>query len=157
VTASIEIRKTKKEDIPALVDITVRSIKEICAKDYPGVDLSFWLENKTPEAFTGMLSSKEHTMFTGHVNQKIMGIGLVGHDGWIRLCYLVPEALGLGLGRALMMTMLEVLQRLGVIRAQLESTRTALEFYKQLGFKAEKKVICQDTCHVEAIYMTKEL
>lgn len=100
--SKIEVRPSRTVDADALARVVVRSIQEICAKDYSDRDLSFWLSNKTPENLANWIQAADRTMVTGLLNGNVAGVGMLMHDGWIRLLYVAPEALHLGLGKAML-------------------------------------------------------
>jgi GNAT superfamily N-acetyltransferase len=151
------VRRASSKDSADLARLTIRSIREICAKDYADADLSSWLENKTPANFSAWAKSKDHSLYVAECQGIPSGVGLFSHDGWIRLCYVLPEALKKGAGRALMAAMEAEACKRGLKRLELESTRTALKFYLRLGYVAGKRGKCSSCPTVEATYMTKDL
>ena len=58
-----------------------------------------------------------------------------GKSSHVQSLYLTPDAVGLGLGRRLMTIMLDEAKGRRVSSVSLDSTITAHEFYKKLGFR----------------------
>ena len=53
----------------------------------------------------------------------------------LALCYVVPQALHQGAGRALLLAAQDAARQAGVAAAELESTRTAEPFYLRQGYE----------------------
>lgn len=125
------------DDAEAAVDVLRRAICELCTADH-GDDpsaLEPWLANKTPEHFKGWLAQKNRlTIVAEHVGQ-LCGVGMLGTDGVIDLCYVHPEHVRRGVGRALMEAMEARARQWGLERLKLESTITAKRFYEAMGFR----------------------
>ena len=71
--------------------------------------------------------------------EKIVGTGLLQSPGKIKLCYVLPEALGTGVGKLLMSEMEKQAVFLGSKECVLSSTITAEKFYKKQGYVSEGK------------------
>ncbi|MBI2069005.1 MAG: GNAT family N-acetyltransferase [Elusimicrobia bacterium] len=154
---AVEVRVASPKDAADLARVNRRSILEICAKDYPGVDLSAWVENKTPENFRKWEGDSDKTVVTGLLDGKIHGVGLLKHDGWIKLCYVSPEALGKGLGKAILQFMETEAKTKGIKTIKLESTITAKDFYLRNGYKQGPKESCSACPGIKAFPMEKTL
>jgi N-acetylglutamate synthase-like GNAT family acetyltransferase len=64
----------------------------------------------------------------------ITGTALMTLQGEIHLCYLLPEFLHRGIGKAMLDDMIGFARESGLQKVTLGSTRTAREFYKRNGF-----------------------
>ncbi len=130
------IREAKITDAQQICDVLRRSIVELCALDHRGdqKELDEWLENKTVQNCETWLKSERTNFFVAEKNGKIVGVSSINHDGYIGLCYVLPEVKGHGLGAKLLMAAETSVLSLGVQSFNLESTITAKGFYEHLGY-----------------------
>lgn len=133
---SITVRRAVPQDAEAACDVLRRSIQELCVADHQndGKALGAWLENKTADNVRAWIASSRNYAVVALCNAKICGFALLGQDGTIRLCYLVPEVQHLGAGRAMLAALESEASRWGLKSLRLESTLTALPFYKRNGY-----------------------
>ncbi len=131
----IEIRTAAISDAVAICDVVRRSISECCVADHQNdhVALSAWLYNKTPENASTWVQSADAIAVVAVRNNSIFGFALSSGDE-LALCYVAPEALYQGVGKALLHTIETHSLSQGVRVLRLESTRTAQEFYARNGF-----------------------
>ena len=135
------IRRAKPGDARSLHEAHMRSIKELCRGDYTAAQIEAWGGRKFDEAERlrtfasdyvwviddgGAVSGFGHFFPTEREGDKF---------GWIVALYLTPEVVGLGMGKRMLALIEAEARRLGLKRIELESTRTALGFYKLMGFK----------------------
>lgn len=113
-----------------------RSITECCLADHQGnaSTINSWLANKTPENFEAWLSAPKSIAFGAYLDQTLVGIVLVS-GSTVALCYVIPEVLHKGVGRALLAQAQSCAVSVGVEYLELESTRTAEAFYARNGFE----------------------
>ena len=140
----IKIRKALPGEEKEIHEAHMRSIREVCVKDHGTEEIKGWgnrpLENRWVDAI------KTELVWVIEFNKTIQGLGylrVLGKDeekfGYLHALYLTPEVLGKGLGVKLAKILITEAkeQKLGVVK--LDSTITAYEFYKRLGFKDEDK------------------
>ena len=84
-----------------------RSIAESCIEDHhrDPIVLAAWLANKTPDGVQGWIASPDAFCVVAESDGAIVGFAMLTMPGEISLCYLVPEAQGLGIGRAMLTTL----------------------------------------------------
>jgi GNAT superfamily N-acetyltransferase len=70
----------------------------------------------------------------------MVGAALLGADGKIALCYLVPEARFLGLGKSMLGALEHEARKRGQTNIELSSTKTGHEFYRRNGYVDTGKV-----------------
>jgi GNAT superfamily N-acetyltransferase len=130
------VRTAKPADAPAVCEVIRRSIVESCVKDHhrDPVVLARWLANKTPETVGSWIASPDAFGVVAECDGAGVGFALLTMPGEITLCYLVPEAQGFGIGRAMLMTLESEAARRTVAELTLRSTETAHGFYLRLGF-----------------------
>ncbi len=132
------IRRATREDASQASNVLIRSIREICAKDY-GHDqaiLARWCANKTVENVTEWMLHPAHYFLVAEApSLGIVGVGLLYMPtGEIALCYIVPEVLHQGVGKRLLTAMEQQASTLGHAHVCLESSVTARDFYLRNGY-----------------------
>ncbi len=129
------IRKARPEDAEQIAQVLVRSIREACILDHNNDEaiLADWCANKTPEHMRQGIAHPGHWI-VAEENGAIVGTALISLEGNIMLCYLLPEHIGRGLGKAMLIELLRFAKEKGLAKVTLESTATARSFYKHNGF-----------------------
>lgn len=140
-----ELRTAVPDDALAACDVLRRSILECCVQDHqhqPDV-LHAWLGNKTPQTVAGWFASPTNYTLVAERDGQMVGVALLTQAGKLALCYVLPEALHAGVGKALLAGV-EAQARswdIGVLR--LHSTVTASGFYARNGYvNAGKEKSC---------------
>ena len=133
----IEVRHAIPDDAEALTEVNIRSIREICGAtgDYTPEQLAFWVSNKTPTQFLKWMANEDMRLYTGLIDDVVSGVGLLDLSGQILLLYLVPEAQGKGLGKALLQEMENEARYWDLSKLALESTTVARAFYESQGYR----------------------
>jgi GNAT superfamily N-acetyltransferase len=96
--------------------------------------LASWLANKTTEEAQRWIASPDTFGIVAESDDVIVGFAMLTMSGEISLCYLVPEAQGLGIGRAMLTALETEAARRSLTELTLRSTRSAHSFYLRLGF-----------------------
>lgn len=131
----IEIRTATASDATAICEVVRRSISECCVADHKNdpVALSAWLENKTPENASAWVQSANAIAVVAAHSNCLVGLALsIGDE--LSLCYVVPEVLHQGVGKALLRAVEAHTLSQGIRSLRLQSTRTAQGFYARNGF-----------------------
>ena len=130
------IREAKITDAQQICNVLRRSITELCELDHRGgkKELDEWLENKTVQNCESWLKNERTNFFIAESNGRIVGVSSINHDGYIGLCYVLPEVKGHGLGAKLLNAAEASVSNLDVQSFKLESTITAKGFYEHLGY-----------------------
>ena len=121
-----------------------RSVREICAPDYKNDQklLDSWCSNKTPENLRKWISDEKNYFIVGvdDGSSEVVGAGMIGvKESWLYMCYIVPEALGKGVGKLILDDLLSTAKANGSTKMGLESTLTAKNFYLRNGFEVVKE------------------
>ena len=130
------VRTATSADAEAACAVIRRSIAESCIEDHhrdPTV-LATWLANKTPESVRSWIASPDAFGVVAESDGAIVGFAMLTMPGEIILCYLVPEAQGLGIGRAMLTALENEAARRNLAELTLRSTESAHRFYLRLGF-----------------------
>ena len=132
----VSIRRAIPEDAEAVAALLIRSIREICGPDYDNDErmLASWCASKTPENMRGGIENPDNYWTVAIEDGTIAGTALMTIQGNIHLCYLLPEFLHRGIGRAMLNDLIEKARMLGLNKVTLESTLTARDFYKRNAF-----------------------
>ncbi len=132
----VTIRRAEPEDAEAVATLLVRSIREVCGPDYDNDEaiLAPWCANKTPENMRRGIQNPNNYWIVAVEGETVAGTALMTLQGEIHLCYVLPEYLHRGIGKAMLEDLLRNARLLGLGKVMLESTRTAREFYLRNGF-----------------------
>jgi GNAT superfamily N-acetyltransferase len=130
------IRKAMSDDAPAACVAVRRSIEECCLEDhqYDAGILTAWLQNKTPENFRSWFESPRGYAVVAEMDGQIAGTAMLGGNGTVALCYLVPEARFIGIGKAMLFALEDEGRKRGLVAVELGSTKTAGAFYQRNGY-----------------------
>ena len=117
------------------------SITHCCAADH-GHDVAVlraWLANKTPDNLAAWMSAPGAMAWGVYREEgatvQMVGFALVSRPATLALCYLLPEALHQGIGRELLHAAEAGARQAGAHALVLDSTRTALPFYRRNGYE----------------------
>lgn len=133
---SIHIRIAAQDDAAAVCTVLRRSIAECCVQDHqhrPEI-LAAWLGNKTPDNVARWFASPCNFALVAERAGALVGVALLTQAGKLALCYVLPEALHTGAGKALLAGIEAQARNWNIGVLQLHSTATARAFYERHGF-----------------------
>lgn len=135
---TIHVRPAKPEDAAAACRVVRDSIEQCCAEDHEGIStrLDAWLKNKTPDNFMAWIERDDLYCVVAESEAGAVGFGMASAAGTLLLCYVVPSVLYQGVGKAVLQAIKRWASGSGLTELQLESTKTALPFYRRNGFVA---------------------
>lgn len=133
---STRLRKAVPGEEAALHETHMRSIREVCVKDHGEEEVKGWgnrpLGNRWIEAI------QKDIVWVIEDDGKIVGVSFLKvaaeETAFLHALYLTPEIIGQGWGKRLMEKLIQEAKEKGARKIKLESTITALEFYKSFGF-----------------------
>jgi HAD superfamily hydrolase (TIGR01509 family) len=135
------IRRARPDDACGIHMAHMRSILETCAKDYSEEQISAWGRRRY-NAEERLRTIQEDLIWVVEFKNVIHGYGHVavskgtgGRCVDIDALYLTPDVAGRGIGRTLMTAMEAAARNLGSCEIELLSTRSALSFYKRIGYE----------------------
>ena len=153
----ITIRPAAPEDAFAACEVLRRSITECCVQDHrndPAL-LAQWLGNKTPQNVASWFAVPSNYTIVAEQAGKVVGVALLTQAGKLSLCYVVPEAHGSGVGKAMLAAVEAQARSWGVAVLKMNSTTTAREFYARHGYVCAGK---EKSCYgLECDFMWKKL
>lgn len=153
----IEIRPAVTADAVSACGVLRRSITECCVADHHQQDtvLQAWLGNKTPENVANWIASPSNFTLVALKDGKLVGVALLTQAGKLSLCYLLPEAQYVGIGKALLQGMETQARAWGISVLRLHSTASARDFYARNGYVHAGK---EKSCYgVECDFFWKKL
>lgn len=130
------VRVARPEDAEAAATVLRRSIIELCQADH-GDDpatLERWLANKTPENVRTWIANPDNRFLVAEETGRILGAAAIQSSGRISLNYVSPDARRRGVSKALVAGLEAYARALGHDACVLESTRTAIPFYRAMGY-----------------------
>jgi GNAT superfamily N-acetyltransferase len=130
----ISVRAATPDDADAMSAVLIASITELCVADHGGRPeaLSRWLANKTPADVRAMLGDPARQTFVAERAGAVAAVGAIDRDDRVvSLNYVSPRHRFKGVSSALLAA-LET--SLGPGEASLDSTATALQFYRDRGW-----------------------
>jgi GNAT superfamily N-acetyltransferase len=145
MSTRIDIRKAVPGDALAACALLRRSIEEGCRDDHGGQPavLDSWLGNKTPANVGAWFSSPSNFAIVAQSEGELVGLCLLTQAGKVALCYVLPEALRCGVGRALLAAMEEQARAWSISKLHLHSPAGASAFFERHGYlNAGKEKAC---------------
>jgi len=132
------------EDKLAVKEAHIRSIREVCSKNYSSRQIEAWAQPPySDEMWERALKTQYHQLV--EVDGKIEGFchATVHEDGTGEILglYLTSKATGLGVGKEIALQALEYIRSHQPKKIIVESTLTAKGFYEKLGFKLDYEIL----------------
>jgi GNAT superfamily N-acetyltransferase len=141
----IDIRQAMPTDAGAACELLRRSIAEGCAADHCGRSdiLDAWLGNKTPQTVATWFSTPSNYALVAERDGELLGLTLLTQAGKLALCYVLPEALRIGVGRALLAAVEEQARAWNISKLHLQSPASSSAFFERHGYaNAGKEKAC---------------
>jgi GNAT superfamily N-acetyltransferase len=138
----INIRKAVPDDAPAACSLLRRSIEQGCEADHEGRPdiLASWLGNKTPGNVAAWFVTPTNHALVAERDGEIAGLALLTQAGKVALCYVLPDALRAGVGRALLAALEEQARAWNIRKLSLHSPASASAFFERHGYANAGKV-----------------
>ncbi len=130
------VRKAIEGDEEGIHIAHMKSIKEVCSKDYTEEQINAWGGREFNFEAKNSLIKNQH-VWVVELLGAVEGYGLLfinKDQAEIGALYFTPTVLGQGLGRIMVQEMKEVALSLGFKEIFLSSTKTSKKFYEKLGF-----------------------
>ena len=144
------IRIALPDDALAIHNLHTRSVRGLCARDYPQEVIEGWLLGRSPEGYKG-IAKKE--MYVFEENGAILGFSHVVPI-YIVALFVDPDHAGKGIGRALFEHALALIRAGGAVPMPFEATLTALPFYLKMGCtEVRRSFVHQNHVKVETVLM----
>ena len=154
------IRRTKFEDMTAIMDAHRRSIIELCSKDYNQEQINCWSSvNYNGKLWSQAITHDYHISIEKH--GKIEGFchACIKDEtvGEIRALFFTKEIVGQGYGRKAIGKALNYLRTKECSKVNVTGTITAKPFYEKMGFTCMQKISAETRgTNLICYNMTKE-
>jgi GNAT superfamily N-acetyltransferase len=132
----VSTRLATQADADEAVAVVRMSITQLCEADHQGdaPTLERWLRNKTPEHFRSWCADPDTRLVVSELAAAIAGVGALHRSGEIRLCYVRPEVVRSGVGRALLGALEAHARQWNITHLTLNSSLAARSFYERCGY-----------------------
>jgi N-acetylglutamate synthase-like GNAT family acetyltransferase len=150
-------RRARIDDAAEACLIIRKSISELCSSDHGGDEklLAKWLSNKTVDNVRKWIL-RWHFFVVEEVGT-MLGVGAIDASGKITLNCVSPDARFRGVSKALVLCMEGQARALGIEECSLETTQTALRFYRGLGYALSERTYTLPLTGTPAVILTKRL
>lgn len=159
-----KVRRARPEDARGIINAHLRSIREVCNADYTPEQIDAWSGRDLQESRRRDSIENSHVDVVEGEDDEIYGFchheALSDQSGRyvIKGLFLCPEALGKGLGRAMMERAEVAAKRADSLQMVVISTLTARAFYQRQGFHAlEEKNMPMQHLELRCVKMAKDL
>ena len=137
----ITIRKATNDDAQACWDIRNAAINKGCRGFYDADDLLIWTEGELTEQFSRIVAAHFYVAEQFSVNTQLKTVvGSIMLDepyAQLEALFVAPDAMGIGVGKALLQFIETLAFNQGIAQLRLESTLNAVDFYRHSGFGGE--------------------
>jgi GNAT superfamily N-acetyltransferase len=131
---AVRVRPALAEDVPGIWRVHNDSIRELCGERYGPEEIAAWIAFRSPDAYLQALASR--ALFVAEWQGAIVGFGqLDPARAEIEACYVAPEAVGSGIGSALLARMEDEARDRGHRIVRLNATLNAEKFYARKGYR----------------------
>lgn len=114
----------------------IASITELCAADHRNdrAVIDRWVSNKSPDHVRAWIESGTQIL-VAETGSRPAGVSAATPEGEVLLLFIAPEAAGRGIGKTLLCHLETWLADRGMAEAYLESSLTAVAFYRRAGWR----------------------
>jgi GNAT superfamily N-acetyltransferase len=134
----IHVRQARPADAEVTCLVVRESIQQCCVEDHENdpARVSAWLRNKTPQNFVAWTERDDLYCVVAESEAGVVGFSMASIQGELLLCYVAPAALYQRVGKAVLQEIERWAGAARLTELRLESTKTALPFYKRNGYVA---------------------
>ena len=154
------VRKARLKDAPIISKVMRDTIKIVNSKDYSADKLNIWLNTNRITKIKERTKDTNKINFVAVIHNKVVGVAsLYFKEKELGSLYVKHDTHEKGIGTKLLQYVEEYAKKKGLKELKLGSTITALDFYKNRGYKTTKKkhnVILQGV-RIPCILMSKRL
>mgnify|MGYP005859316533 CR=1 FL=1 len=137
---NVTIRTATPNDCAGILACHVAAIRELCAQDYSGTQLSSWSSRLTPEGYLPAIASS--TFLVAERAAEVVGFAeFAPSSGEVVAVYVHPKHARQGVGTLLFRAIERAADESGIRELSLRSSLTAVSFYQRFDFVAEPLTI----------------
>lgn len=140
--STYQIRRAKHGDEQAIHEVHMYSIMNVCIKEHGKEEVTGWGQRPFDEKKWSNAIDKHCVWVVEETNTTaIKGMACLIIKNEEKRCaelaalYFHPEIMGMGLGRKIMGIMTKICKENAINTIKMDSSLTALGFYKKMGFK----------------------
>ncbi|WP_027339472.1 GNAT family N-acetyltransferase [Halonatronum saccharophilum] len=155
----MKIRRAEEKDINSIWQLIKSNFDEVMINDHSKEICEKFKNHNKPEKLREQMRWKE--VYVVENDGEVVGTGAIANFGdgdspkySISNFFIKPELHRMGIGRFIFNKLLESVKKKGVERFYVPSSRTGLDFYKNVGFIEDK---IQPDIKDEIIWMTMTL
>jgi putative acetyltransferase len=135
---TLVIREMRDNDARAFLEVHHAAVRRLAARDYPAEIIEAWaplpITSAAVEAVTA--NPENEIRFVADSDGRLIGLTcLVIAKNELRACYVAPDVVRTGVGRALLMKIEETARNAGVKCLHTVSSVTAEPFYRSQGYR----------------------
>ena len=127
-----KIRLGVLNDIYKIQEVFSDSVRELCKNDYQADTINRWVASKSPESRIDHINNQ--ALWVAEIDDELAGY-LITIPSEVIALFVGSSYSRLGIGSALVKLGIELACIEGISDIKLESTITAVPFYRKLGFK----------------------
>ena len=128
------VRPARESDVDQIYRVHRDSIRTLCREKYGEREIAAWIAFRPQDSYRTAFASRE--LFVAEWHGRVVGFGqLDPRRGEIEACYVAPEAVGSGIGAALLVRMEDEARRRGHVFVHLNATLNAETFYSRMGYR----------------------
>lgn len=135
----IDIIPAEEKDIPTVAKIHRNCILKVNSKDYGQDLIDVWTKEISEDNIKQQLNNSK--WIVAKINNEISGFAQYSlNNGYIYQINVSPKFIRQGIGKKLFQYIEKEFQQSHIPEIKLNSTITALEFYRSLGFETTEKI-----------------
>ena len=136
---NINIRPATVEDVDAIANIFVTSIRTLSSADYTNEQIETIVNLQNVESYLEEIKTKNIIIFVAETEAEIVGFGSISKNGRaISDLFVLPDYTRQGVGTLLLETLEQIALQKGVSKLWVMASLTAQPFYLSRGFRYEK-------------------
>ncbi|MBE8168528.1 MAG: GNAT family N-acetyltransferase [Shewanella sp.] len=152
-----QIRKATWADAQVCWDIRNLAILNQCTSYYPEYELSIWTRGALTTQFSQVVA--EH-FYVAESKNEILATGFVDFSkNQVEALFVHPKAMGMGLGKQMLIYLEQLALDKAIKRLTLESTLNAATFYRSQGYVGDEKTVYHSPrgIQLDCVKMTKKI
>ncbi len=135
IFGNVTIRDACERDALSAVEVHYDSVHHVASKDYSQEILDEWSPPVSNQRVKNFLNNGADVKLVAEREGKVIGFGeLLSDKNQLGAVYVASQAVGQGVGKALMICLEEIARGKNIPFLQMESSITAFPFYQKLGY-----------------------